>query len=159
MTLTGVAAGVGDVPAVGMLAAVKAVKRVAEIEAMRVAGPDRRLSGMGRRGRLTTFDDLDVAGAAAEATVHARPPGLWALVSYGAAPHVIGFGRSRGGGNYRQAGRNRNKRLRIGGSWVTGPVYHPGTSGQNSWAKVKKRSRPIVVKIFRDALHEAVSGG
>ena len=40
-----------------------------------------------------------------------------------------------------------------------GPVFHPGTTGKNTWAKVKKRSRPIVLKIFEAELHEAVGGG
>jgi hypothetical protein len=165
VTLTGVAGNVGDVPRTGMLAAVKVIKRVAEIEAAHAVGADRRLSHFARRGRLSTRDDMDFEAASAEVSVYAVPPGMWALVSYGAAPHVIGFGRSnRRTGNYSptRGGGALNRRLRQPGSdsgWRTGPVFHGGTGGKNTWAKVRKRSRPLVVKIFAAELHKAVAGG
>jgi hypothetical protein len=40
-----------------------------------------------------------------------------------------------------------------------GPVFHPGTTGKGTWTKVRTRSRPLVLKIYRDMLHEAVNGG
>jgi hypothetical protein len=166
VSLDAVAVDVGNVPRTATLAAAKAIKRVAEIEAMRAVGADRRVSHFGRRGKLSTRDDFDFEKASAEASVYAVPPGMWAIVSYGTVPHVIGFGRASKSGNRnynptRKGGRV-NRRLRQPGSdtaWRTGPVFHPGTSGKNTWGKVRKRSRPLVLKIFADALHEAVGGG
>jgi hypothetical protein len=159
-----------------MIAAAKAVKKVADIEAAKAVGHDQRLSGFGRRAKLFARDDLDFEKAQAEVIIQAVPPGLWSILSFGAAPHVIGFGRSRGGGNYNPTAFNRrtgkrgsvNRRLRqpgapgrtkYGSAWRTGPVFHPGTSPKGTWQKVRRRSKPLVLKIFADALHEAVSGG
>ena len=118
-------------PATATLAAVKAIKRVAEIEACESRPAAIGVSpGFGRRGQLTTRDDYDFDAASAEATVYAVPPGMWALVSYGAAPHVIGFGRSqRRTGNYIEGPSQRREtpppaRHRIrGGGW--GPCSTP----------------------------------
>jgi hypothetical protein len=164
VALDQIAVDVANVPKTATLAAVKAVRRVAEIEAMRAVGADRRISGFGRRGKLSTRDDFDFEKASAEASVFAVPAGLWAIVSYGTVPHVIGFGRASKSGarNYdpTRKGGAVKRRLRQPGSdtgWRMGPVFHPGTSGKNTWAKVKKRSKPLVVKIYRDMLHEAVT--
>jgi len=166
VSLDRVALEVGDVPRVATLAAIKAIKRVADIEAARAAGADRRLSGFGRRGKLRTRDDYDADGASAEASVYAVPPGLWAIVTYGADPHVIGFGRASKSGNRNynptRGGGKVNRRLRMPGAsppWRMGPVFHPGSPPKGTWTRVRKRSRPLVLKIFRDELHKAVSGG
>jgi hypothetical protein len=160
VALDAVAVDVGNVPRVATLAAIKAIKRVADIEAAKVSGGDGRLSGFGRRGKLRTRDDFDFDAASAEATVFAIPPGMWAIVESGASAHVIGFGRSRAGGNYRP-GRGGSKRLRMPGSgsgWRTGPVFHPGSRPKRAWTKVRKRSRPLVLKIFEKELREALHG-
>jgi hypothetical protein len=103
---------------------------------------------------------------------------MWAIVTYGTEPHVIGFGRASKSGNrnYNPTAFNRktgkrgalNRRLRqpgapgrtkYGSPWRMGPVFHPGTTGKGTWTKVRTRSRPLVLKIYRDMLHEAVNGG
>lgn len=157
-----VAAGVKALPISSAIAVSKAVRRVAETEAMRVAGADRRLSNLGRRGTvLSTRDTLQRGESAARSqlTIWARPAGGWAIVTTGAEPHLIGVGRaSTRTGNY-QSGhfRGRRKLLSLAPDVVrTAPVFHPGVPGQQAWTRVATTSRRIVPQILRQELHRAM---
>ena len=151
---------VTNLPTTAMVSAVMAVKEVARTEAVRVAGSDRRLSNA--RGTMNVRDQTK----GGTAIITAVPPHLWQWMTKGTRPHVIGFGRasSRGNRNYTKAmthakrtgGRTLRQRLLINGDWVTGPVFHPGTPGKNAWTNVVIRSKPVVTRIFADALDEAV---
>lgn len=168
MPLEGIAAQVGDIPATATLAAVRAIHTLARIEAVRYAGADRRLSNFGKKGaRLATRDDYHHTGpSSAQATVYAVPPRVWAVVTDGAGPHVIGFGRAsrnrRTGvvGNYTGAARNAGKRLRMPATesgWRMGPVFHPGTAGRGVWRTVRVRGMRAAREIFAAELHRAVN--
>jgi len=156
--LRATSAAVAGVPATAMLAAVKAVKRVATEEARRDAGGDGALSHLGyRQGRyrpvkLTLRDDLKVGtGQASARLTGGGATGAWALINAGAVPHVIGATSSRG----KRKGQARN--LRIGTRWVRGPVRHPGARGKGTFDRVVRRAQAEVPKVVEAELVRAVT--
>lgn len=157
-----VATGVRELPISSAIAVSKAVRRIAEREAMIVAGPDRRLSHLGRRGTVLSTRDTIEKGetkARSQLTIWARPAGGWAIVTSGAQAHLIGVGRaSTRTGNY-QSGRFRGRRklLSLGPDVVrTAPVFHPGVPGRQAWTHVAKTSRRIVPAIVAGELHRVM---
>lgn len=151
---------IARLPDTATLAVVKDVKKAADQVAARVAGPDRRLSNAGRNGaRLRTRDTWQ--RGAKTATIWATPPGPWRWVTDGTGPHVIGAGRAnRRTGNYAAARfkAGRRRRLVVDGSVVTGPIFHPGSSGKGAWDDVGRRARQIVPKVYARELRKAVNG-
>ena len=120
--LAGLSAEVARIPETASLAAVKVVKEIAKREAQKVAGADRRLSNLGRRGGLTTRDTFKAGTASTQVTVFAVPPAPWRWMTDGTSAHIIGGGRAnRRTGNYSGRKVTSRKRLRIGGGWVDRP--------------------------------------
>jgi hypothetical protein len=130
----------GSLTAEMLTAASEAIAVDVDKIATGVAGGDRRLSNAGpqqlgvdfRVGRNTSRIEL-------------RPAGLWSLAVGGAAPHLVGTGRRRGGGR---------QRVVIKGRVVTGPVKHPGTKGKRPAVDLDQSVPETVVDEFTSTLQE-----
>jgi hypothetical protein len=141
-----VALDIGDVPRAGLIAATKAVKRVAQVEGGTVT-LWRKRSKSRRTVRLRAVDKIRDTGDGANARVQALPVGVWAFLDGGAGAHLIPKARRRKG---------PPPRLAFGGRVVTGPVRHPGWSGDRRWRTVVARAERIVPDVFEDAVRKAL---
>lgn len=129
-----------EIPKSGMIAAARAVKKVADEEAARVSGGDGRLTGKKRRGlKLRARDKIEQRGTSTFCRVQGVSPAAWVWVNTGTDPHRI-----------RRRKRGKNAKLRA----MTVP--HPGTAGAGAWRRVRRRSEVIVPQIFRDAVNEVI---
>lgn len=134
--------GVRLIGRAGMIAAVKAVKKIADDEAAKVSGGDGRLTGKKKRGlKLKARDTITERGFETFARVQGVSPAAWVWVNTGTAPHRI-----------RRRKRGKNPKLRV----MT--VSHPGTRGSGAWRKVRARSEKVVPEIFRDEVRDAIRG-
>jgi hypothetical protein len=132
--LRATAIAIRAVPISGMIAAAKAVKRVADAEGRAAGGP---LVGKKRRGlKLRARDTIRTAGDTTTCRIQGVSPAGWVWVNTGTAPHAI----------------RRRKR----GPMRKMTVRHPGTAGRGGWRKVVARAEQIVPAIFETAVSEAV---
>lgn len=123
-----------------MIAAARAVKKIADDEAARVTGGDGRLTGKKKRGiRLRARDEISERGTATFCRVQGISPAGWVWVNTGTQAHRI-----------RRRKRGKNPKLRI----MTVP--HPGTRGKGAWRKVRARSIDVVPKIFIDEVRQVL---
>jgi hypothetical protein len=132
--LRATAIAIKAVPMSGMIAAAKAVKKVAEGEGRAAGGP---LQGKKRRGlKLRARDTIRTSGDTTTCRIQGVSPAGWVWVNTGTARHDI----------------RRRKR----GPMRKMTVSHPGTAGRGAWRKVVARAETIVPAIFTDAVSEAV---
>lgn len=125
-----------------MIAAAKAVKKIADDEAARVTGGDGRLTGKKKRGlKLKARDKITDRGTSVFCRVQGVSPAGWVWVNTGTSAHRI-----------RRRKRGKFPKLRK----MTVP--HPGTRGRGAWKNVRTRSAEVVPKIFQDEVSEAVRG-
>jgi hypothetical protein len=128
----------------------------AEIRA--VAGPDMRLSGVGKKGARVGAR-YDVRGTT-NPTAVIRPVGSIPLIEFDTPARVIGPTArfvTRAGVQVRQGFRTVKGRrraggstvLKIDGSFVGRPVVHPGTKGQEPFRKGWRHAAPETPSIFQ----------
>lgn len=125
-----------------MIAAAKAVKKIADDEAASVTGGDGRLTGKKKRGlRLRARDKIEDRGRTTFCRVQGVSPAGWVWVNTGTSSHRI-----------RRRKRGKFPKLRA----MTVP--HPGTRGKGAWRKVRARAEDVVPKIFDDEVKAALRG-
>lgn len=121
-------------PMSSMIAAAKAVKKVASTEGTRAGSP---IKGTKKRGMtLRARDDIRPTSAGATCRIQGVNVAGWVWVNTGTAPHRI------------------RRRKRGPKSKMT--VQHPGTPGRGYWRNVQKRAQVVVPEIFRDDVHTAL---
>ncbi|RPH33794.1 MAG: hypothetical protein EHM90_00085 [Chloroflexi bacterium] len=125
------------VPFHSMIAAARAVKKVAADEGKRAGGP---LKGKKRRAlKLRARDEIREAGPVTNCRIQGVSPAGWVWVTYGTAAHDI---------------RRRKK-----GPMKVMTVRHPGTRGRAGWDVVAQRAARIVPLIFDDDLTKVIGHG
>jgi hypothetical protein len=123
-------------PRASMIAAAKAVKKIASTEGTRAGSP---LKGKKRRGlSLRARDDIRDTPNGATCRIQGVSPAGWVWVNTGTAPHTI---------------RRRKK-----GPMKVMTVQHPGTPGRGHWRRVQERAAQVVPQIFVEAVELAVRG-
>lgn len=123
------------IPRSGMIAAAKAVKRIAKEEGADVSGGDNKLNGKKRRGvPLSAKDEITENGTTVTCRIQGNPGG-WVWVTDGTSPHDI---------RRRKKGPKRKMLVR-----------HKGTKpGKGAWRKVRARAEKVVPQIFDDAVRD-----
>lgn len=161
------AGDVATLPKRQMVTAVRAVKAVAADEAGRAGSPwraHRTRTGKARRAVvLRARDRMVTADArAAAARVQGVPVGPWVWATSGTRGHLEGVPKGVGAGplSDRQLARARRRRpwVRVGGSYRTPPIRHPGSRGRGSWKRVTERAAKVVPAVFADALADTLEG-
>ena len=121
-------------PKSSMIAAAKAVKKVASTEGTRAGSP---LKGNKKRGMtLRATDDIRPTAHGATCRVQGVNVAGWVWVNTGTRPHPI-------------RRRKRGPKSKV-------KVQHPGTRGRGAWRNVQKRAVQVVPEIFRDDVHQAL---
>ena len=129
----------------------RAVEQAARIVKTALTRSGKRATGDGRFSgapwaRLTIeVDVLRASGgdASAELRPARRAGGPWRWIEDGTDPHVIGRGRDR-------LGRHRRRIRTSDGSWLAGPVRHPGVRvGKRAWSRAIDESRSKALDAMR----------
>ena len=122
--------GVAKLPAATERPNADTAERVMGAAVSSMAGGDNRLSGAGPVGVKAATTGLG--------RVNVDPVGPVHLVENPTAAHEIGAG---------------GRRLRIGGRWVTGPVFHRGTRGKGQWRRARDETAKRVSTDTANAMH------
>lgn len=134
---------------------VRAAKDIARAEAARDVGADLRMSGVGRNGvKLGVRDSMRLASGRWTAKVWGTPPGVWAILSDGAAAHQIDRRRRR----RRRDGRGAAP-LAIGDELRVGPFSHPGSPAKGTWRRVRRRVEAETPTRWAADVLAAIRGG
>lgn len=132
-----------------MIAAARAVKKIADEEATRAGAPLRK----GKRSiKLRARDEIEGTAGIVRCRVRGFPVGPWVWVTDGAAPHLIPRARKRAAKKARYLGGGLSHPVRV----PPGVIHHPGSPPRDAWRKVRARSEKVVPEIFRDDVARVV---
>jgi hypothetical protein len=130
-------------------------------EALNAAAPGGRLRNV-KNSRITVKMKVSGAESDAQASV-SEFGGASAILNSPTRAHWIGIGRSTkrlkvGFSGPARPGKKQGHAIKVGGTWVEGPVLHPGTKGKDTFTKGTKAVEAQAMKAMSDTVSKAVLG-